>query len=110
MLMKEVTHDRRALNRTLIVSYSGAPDGPQRELLTRQIDDKPDRTCVMTKSAIVRAVTSALLFFNPTMKVIDLHEKKQTYDFLDLSTVERETADRVCDELKTEIDIKVTNN
>ena len=91
--------------RTLVVSHGGGPDGHQRELLGRQIARKPNPTCIMTTSALVRAIATALLFFNRTMKVVGLDERERAYDFLSLSPAEREAADRVRRELEAEIDL-----
>ena len=96
--------------RTLIVSYGGGPDGHQRELLAQKIGRNPAPTCIMTRSALVRAITAALLFFNRTMKVTGLEESKSAYDFLGLSGQERETADRLRRELETELGLTPTRN
>lgn len=103
MLRDEVARGIREDGRTLIVSYGGGPDGHQRELLGQQIGRRPKPTCIMTKSALVRAITTALLFFNRTMKVVGLDERKAAYDFLDLTLAEREAAERIRAELEAEL-------
>ncbi len=107
MLRDEAARGHVEHGRTLIVSYGGGPDGPQRELLGKQIGRKPAPTAIMTKSAIVRAITSALLFFNRTMKVFGLEERNGAYDFLGLTRLERETADRIRSELEREVGSEV---
>jgi len=92
--------------RTLIVSYGGGPDGPQRALLAQQIGSRPAPTCVMTASPLVRAITAALLFFNRTMKVVGIHDRDQAYDFLALHPEEREQADRLRAELELELGLR----
>lgn len=103
MLRDEAAHGHSDNGRTLIVSYGGGPDGHQRELLARQIGGKPQPTCILTKSSVVRAITAALLFFNRSMKVFALDERGQAYDFLGLSSEERETANLVRAELEAEL-------
>jgi hypothetical protein len=103
MLTDETSRGPTENGRTLIVSYGGGPDGRQRELLGRQIIRRPAPTCIMTKSALVRAITSALLFFNRNMKVVGLEEREAAYEFLSLSAQEREAADRVRKELEAEL-------
>lgn len=103
LLTDETARGQPDNGRTLIVSYGGGPDGPQRELLARQISRKPAPTAIMTKSVLVRAITAALLFFNRSMKVFGLSERKSAYDFLSLSAQEREAADRIRKELEAEL-------
>ena len=105
MLRDETARGRSENGRTLIVSYGGGPDGRQRELLTQQMTTRPAPTCIMTSSPLVRAITSALLFFNRGMKVVGLEERNRAYDFLSLSAPERDAADRLRRELETEIGI-----
>ena len=93
--------------RTLIVSYGGGPDGPQRSLLGQQIKAKPQPTCIMTKSAVVRAITSALLFFNRNMKVVGLHDDDDAFAFLGLAPEERTTLQKARKELEEELGLAV---
>jgi len=90
-------------DRTLVVSYGGGPDGRQRELLAKQFARKPIPTCIMTKSVLVRAIASALLFFNRNMKVVGLEERDSAYQFLEFSAQERDTANRLRKELEAEL-------
>jgi hypothetical protein len=105
---RDMLRDEAALgivedSRTLIVSYGGGPDGAQRELLSQQMVRKSGPTAIMTKSPIVRAITAALLFFNRSMKVFSLEERKAAHDFLALSAEEREWVDRTRAELEHEL-------
>ncbi len=105
MLTDEAARGLVDNGRTLIVSYGGGPDGPQRELLGRQIMRGPTPTCIMTKSALVRAITSALLFFNRNMKIVGLEDRDRAYDFLHLAPAERDAATRLRRELEAELDL-----
>jgi hypothetical protein len=105
MLRDETLRGARERGVTLVVSYGGGPDGHQRELLGKQIGNKPAPTCIMTGSVLVRAITAALLFFNRTMKVVGLDESARAYDVLELSREERAAADRLRAELETELGI-----
>ncbi|HKO51076.1 MAG TPA: hypothetical protein VJV79_25380 [Polyangiaceae bacterium] len=103
MLTDEAGRALPSQSRTLIVSYGGKPDGRQRELLGKQIARRPAPTCIMTKSALVRAIATALLFFNRNMKVFGLEERDRAYEFLGFSAQERDTANRLRKELEAEL-------
>jgi hypothetical protein len=103
LLTDEAARGQPENARTLIVSYGGGPDGHQRELLAKQIVSKPTPTCIMTKSVLVRAITSALLFFNRNMKVFGLEDRSKAYEFLGLTGQERDTTNRVRRELEAEL-------
>lgn len=103
LLTSGASRGLRGNGRTLVVSYGGGPDGHQRELLAEAMGRGPTPTCIMTKSALVRAIATALLYFNRTMKVVGLDDRKQAYEFLGLSSDEREAADRLRVELETEL-------
>jgi hypothetical protein len=105
MLRDEAARGRPENGRTLVVSYGGGPDGRQRELLAREMSSKPAPTCIMTSSALVRAIAAALLFFNRTMKVVGLDERESAYDFLNLAAQERDAADRLRRELEAHVGI-----
>jgi|KBSSwiStaDraftv2_1062776.scaffolds.fasta_scaffold2257354_1 hypothetical protein len=109
LLTDEAVRGQPENGRTLIVSYGGGPDGHQREMLAQRIGSKPVPTGIMTKSALVRAITAALLFFNRSMKVFGLEERKSAYDFLGLSVPERETAERVRRELEAELGLQIVH-
>lgn len=105
MLRDEAARGRAEDARTLVVSYGGGPDGSQRELLTQQMRSRPVPTCIMTASALVRAITAALLYFNRSMKVVGLDDRERAYEFLNLSPQEREAADRARRELEATVGI-----
>lgn len=89
--------------RTLVISYGGGPDGHQRELLAQHMSKRPSPTAILTKSSLVRAITTALLFFNRTMKVFGLDEQDAAGEFLGLSPEERELAGRARRELEADL-------
>jgi hypothetical protein len=105
MLHAEQERGRSELNRTLVVSYGGGPDSEQRKLLSQQMAKKPVPICVMTANGIVKAIASALLFFNRQMKVVGMDERSAAFDFLALSASERDAADRLRIELERELGI-----
>lgn len=108
MLRDESAHGQPADGRTLIVSYGGGPDGHQRQLLGKQIGNKPSPTCIMTASALVRAITSTLLFFNRNMKVVGIDDREGAYAFLNLNPAERQTADKIRAELEVLLELGTT--
>lgn len=105
MLRDEAARSKPDNGRTLVISYGGGPDGRQRDLLAQQMQTKSVPTCIMTSSAMVRAITAALLFFNRNMKVVGLDERERAYDFLNLSAPEREAAERARRELEATVGI-----
>jgi hypothetical protein len=105
MLRDEAARSKPDDGRTLVISYGGGPDGRQRDLLAQQMQTKPVPTCIMTASAMVRAITAALLFFNRNMKVVGLDERERAYDFLNLAAPEREAAERARRELEATVGI-----
>lgn len=105
MLRDGTAFDHVAAGRTLVISYGGGPDGHQRELLAQHMSKRPSPTAILTKSALVRAITAALLFFNRGMKVFGLHEQDAACEFLRLSPEEREMAARARRELETELEL-----
>lgn len=107
MLKDEVEHGRDEHKRTLIVSYGGGPDGEQRKVLARQMNNDSGPTCIMTRSALVKAIASALLYFNRRMKVVGLGDRQSAYDFLGLSSDERTTADRARAELEAQLGLSI---
>jgi hypothetical protein len=94
--------------RLLVVSYGGGPDGAQRQQLMQTMRNQVTPMAMMTGSVIVRAIMSALTFFNPTMTVVDLHKDEDAYEFLGLSSAERDTARKLRAELEAELEIETT--
>jgi hypothetical protein len=105
MLRDETMRGEPDDGRTLVVSYGGGPSGQQRAALGQQLGNKPKPACIMTGSAVVRAIANALSFFNRTMKVVSLTDSKQAYAFLGLSVQERNMADTVRRELEHELGV-----
>ncbi|HET9931274.1 MAG TPA: hypothetical protein VFQ35_11325 [Polyangiaceae bacterium] len=105
LLRDRALHGRDSNERTLIVSYGGGPDADQRKLLSREMDGRAAPTVIMTKSAMVRAIASALLFFNRQMKVVGIDERELAYQFLGFSPDESRIADRLRAELELELGI-----
>jgi hypothetical protein len=84
-----VAHGAGSHWRILIVSHGGGPDGDQRKQLGRVIGPSPAPTAVMTASALVRGITSAMTFFNPHMKAFNLGDAEAAFKHLDLTADER---------------------
>lgn len=108
MLRDGIALDRIENGRTVVISYGGGPDGQQRELLTQHMAKRPAPTAILTKSALVRAITAALLFFNRSMKVFGLDEQDRAAEFLGLSPDERDLVGRTRRELETELGLGTT--
>lgn len=92
--------------RIVIVSHGGGPDGAQRKELGRVIGPAPAPTVVMTGSALVRGITSALTFFNPHMKAVDLGDFEAAFKHLGLTTDERQRVSQLRRELALDLGLE----
>jgi hypothetical protein len=95
-----------AQRRILVISHGGGPDGDQRRELMEAARNTPAPVVMMTKSALVRGIMTALTFFNPVTKVVNLDDDEQAYDFLGLSSGERESARRLRADLERELGLR----
>lgn len=92
--------------RVMVVSHGGGPDVDQRKQLALALRTIAAPTVVMTASALVRGITTALGFFNRRMKSVDLEDMEGAYRFLELSGEERQSAARLRRELELELGIR----
>jgi len=104
-LTEAVERGQGAAMRILIVSHGGGPDGEQRKQLARAIGNSPAPTIVMTRSALIRGITSALTFFNRSMKAVDLDAHDEAFQHLELDAKERVRAYGLRTELEAELGI-----
>jgi hypothetical protein len=88
---------------TLVITYGGGPDGGQRKRLAEQMDHHFAPACIMSGSALVRGIVSALSFFNRRMKIVGLEDREAAFEHLGLTQAERLTADRLRSELEAEL-------
>jgi hypothetical protein len=95
-----------AQRRVLVISHGGGPDGEQRKQLIAATRHMPAPVAMMTKSVIVRGIMTALTFFNPVTKVVGLDDNEQAYDFLGLSSGERESARKLRRDLERELGVR----
>ena len=94
-----------AERRIMVVSYGGAPDVDQRKRLASIIGSTPSLTVVMTSSALGRAVTSALSFFNRRMKAVDLNDFEGAFAHLRVNADDRATMRRLRSDLERALEI-----
>ena len=92
--------------RVLVVSHGGGPDVDQRKQLAVALRSIAAPTVVMTASAIVRGITTALGFFNRRMKSVNLDDLEGAFQFLELTADERQVAIRIRRELEHELGIR----
>jgi hypothetical protein len=92
--------------RVLIVSHGGGPDGSQREALMRAVGNAPAPTAIMTDSPLMRAITTALSFFNRKTKSLGLAGDDEACGFLGLSADERGRAQALRAELEVELGLR----
>jgi hypothetical protein len=92
--------------RIVIISHGGGPDGDQRRQLAQVIGPAPAPTAVMTRSALVRGITTAMTFFNRHMIAVDLSDSDSAYRHLDLSADERVKVQQIRRELALELGLE----
>jgi hypothetical protein len=92
--------------RILIISHGGGPDGDQRKRLGQVIGAAPAPTVVMTGSALVRGITSAMTFFNPHMKAVNIYDTELAFEHLGLTPEERSKAQQLRRELSLELGLE----
>jgi hypothetical protein len=92
--------------RVMVVSHGGGPDVDQRKQLAVALRSIAAPTVVMTGSAIVRGITTALGFFNRRMTSVGLDDVEGAFRFLELTGDERQSAVRVRRELEQELGIR----
>ena len=105
-LNEGVAHGMGPHLRILIVSHGGGPDGDQRKQLGQVIGPAPAPTVVMTSSALVRGITSAMTFFNPHMKAVNLYDTELAFKHLGLTPDERNKVHHVRRELSLELGLE----
>ncbi len=92
--------------RILIISHGGGPDGDQRRRLGEVIGPAPAPTAVMTRSALVRGITTAVSFFNRHMIAVELGDTGAAYKHLGLDAAERTKAQQLQRELALELGLE----
>jgi hypothetical protein len=95
-----------APKRVVVVSHGGTPDGDQRKQLMRAFQSDPAPTAILSKSGLMRAVTSALSFFNPKMMSAGLDEGDRAFAFLGLTGDERVAVQRARSDLESELGLR----
>lgn len=91
--------------RVMVVSHGGGPDVDQRKQLAEALKSIAAPTVVMTASALVRGITSALGFFNRRMTSVALDDMEGAFRFLELTGDERQVASRTRRDLEQELGI-----
>jgi hypothetical protein len=66
----------------------------------------PAPTVVMTGSALVRGITSAMTFFNPHMKAVNIYDTELAFEHLGLTPEERSKAQQLRRELSLELGLE----
>jgi hypothetical protein len=80
--------------RILVLTTGGGPDRTQRERLDKTLAGRPIRVAVVSDSAKVRFIASAIALINRDHRGFSTKELSLAYDHLNLSTSERKIADR----------------
>lgn len=105
-LNEGVEHGTGPHLRILVISHGGGPDGEQRKQLGRVISGTSAPTVVMSGSALVRGITSALTFFNRHIKALDMSDDESAYRHLGLTAEERARVQQIRRELAVELGLE----
>jgi len=91
--------------RVVVFSYGGAPGGAQRLQLSSMVEGGDFRVplALVTDTLLVRAMVGALRWFNPAIRAFALSETREAYEFLGLTTEERERVTAIREELESEL-------
>ncbi|HET9933881.1 MAG TPA: hypothetical protein VFQ35_24420 [Polyangiaceae bacterium] len=91
------------VERILVRTRGGAPDGKQRAAFTEVFRGEQPRVAVMTGSRMVQGVVNAFRIFNPSTSAFALDGWEDVGEFLGLSAEERVRATTLAAELEREL-------
>jgi hypothetical protein len=94
---------RRADTRVVVYSFGGGPDGTQRQELAAAVGRDPAPVAIITRSRIMRAISTLCALFNPKLRVFSPDQEDAAFNFLELSAEERKMVRLVAGELEREI-------
>jgi hypothetical protein len=102
-LLEQMMREHRSVN-TIVLTEGGAPSATQRAALTKVLGNGPTRSAILTRSAAVRTVLTALRFWNPTIVGFTPEELPKAMEFLGVEPKMRGTIERTFSELRVEVE------
>ena len=87
----------------IVYSLGGGPNGAQRSRLVHLLRDRTPRAALLTASALMRGIGTAVSWFNPNFKVFSLKERAVAFGYLAMSTDEIRRANATIDRLLREL-------
>jgi hypothetical protein len=94
---------------TIVLTEGGAPSATQRAALTRVLGKGTTRSAILTRSAAVRAVLTALRLWNPTIVGFTPDELPKAMEFLGLPPGMLGAIERAFTELRLEVEKSLPN-
>lgn len=94
--------------RVLVVSHGGGPNGRQRRELIDAMPGQRAPVAMLTNSALMRGVGTAVGWFNRSLQVFDLHGLAEAFDHLGLDPREREEVRLTIRGLEQELGLQVS--
>jgi hypothetical protein len=102
-LLEQVMRAHGSVN-TIVLTEGGAPSATQRAALTEVLGTGKTQSAILTRSAAVRAVLTALRFWNPTIVGFTPDELPKAMEFLGLPPGMRGAIERTLKELRLEVE------
>lgn len=90
--------------RSVVFTDGGAPNSAQRKSLNDVLEGRQVPGIVISPSALVRGVVTALAWFNPGIKVYSPEQFDDAVTYLELSPAEIETVWETLDKLRAQLD------
>src|SRR6185503_6498429 len=89
--------------KVIVYSLGGGPNGAQRSRLVRVLGNLTPRAALLTSSALMRGIGTAVSWFNPNFKVFSLNARAAAFGYLALSTDEIRRANTTIDRFLREL-------
>jgi hypothetical protein len=94
--------------RIFVVSAGGGPTGVQRKMMTDALAGTKVPVAILTNSWLMRGAAIAVRWFNPSLAVFAPDAMDAAFNYLELTTWERNESARITKELQRALGIRVT--
>jgi hypothetical protein len=83
--------------RTIVYSLGGGPNGHQRSRLVHLVRGRAPRAALLTASALMRGIGTAVSWFIRTLRVFSLEDRAAAFEYLEMSPDEMRRANATID-------------
>jgi hypothetical protein len=95
--------DQLLQSKTIVYSLGGGPNGAQRSRLVQLLRAGAPPAALLTASALMHGIGTAVSWFIRTLKVFSLNERAAAFQYLDLSADEVRRANATIDRFVSEL-------